>query len=57
MYYARTFKMKLRNDYIHDLIIHEKQLNTTERQSDTTQLAQYIYFSKKKTAWVGFEPT
>ena len=33
------------------------QHNTTERQSNTTQLAQGSYFSKKKLPRVGFEPT
>ena len=49
---------------VRDLIIHEmlrekeRQGNTTtERQSNTTQLAQGSYFSKKKLPWVGFEPT
>ena len=52
--------------HVHDLIIHEmlrkkerktRQHHTTERQSNTTQLAQDSYFSKKKLPRVGFEPT
>ena len=42
----------------HDLIIHMRRLerkarqhNTTERQSNTTQLAQGSYYSKKKLGW------
>ena len=34
-----------------------RQHNTTERQSNTTQLTQGSYFSKKKLPRVGFEPT
>ena len=34
-----------------------KQHNTTERQSNTTQLTQGWYFSKKKLPQVGFEST
>ena len=54
---------KHQTKYIHDLIIHEmlrekeRQGNTTERQSNTTQLAQGSYFSKKKLPRVGLEPT
>ena len=33
-----------------------RQRNTRERQSNTTQLAQGSYFSKKKLPWVGFKP-
>ena len=40
---------------VHDLIIHE-MLRKKERQSNTTQLAQGSYFSKKKLPRVGFEP-
>ena len=47
--------------HVHDLIIHEmlrkkaRQHNTTERQSNTTQLTHGSLFSKKKTASGGIQ--
>ena len=45
-------------DFIHEMLRKKgKQHNTTERQSNKTQLAQGSYFSTKKLPQVGFKPT